>query len=314
MKDDTSILRPAVLAAITLTSMLLPFGCSTQPSHDATASRQQALERPTALKIDLSRGSLTIIEGPDITANRISTTVRAFGKDQAEADQRLKNSLLRIRPGVDGETELVPYFPSPEYDNDAIDVTIELKSGGSLALDAESSLGNITITGGSGERKLRSSTGNVRVTGSEGSLTIRTSTGDVLVENHTGAMDVDCSTGDITINEHSNGAIKADCSTGSIQITLSDRATGPIIADSSTGDIKISLGMAFTGRVDIEAGLGHILVEDESGRAVLEKIDDGEERLLIKESTPISSLGSSLGNVLVTLRPEKKDDPTTDAP
>ena len=201
----------------------------------------------------------------------------------------------RLTTGADGRLELAPAFAAPGLDGDTVELTLELPSLDGVAIDVTTTLGD------------------VRTEGTHGPLTARTRTGDLRIIGHVGALDLDCSTGLISVEGQSGGPVKAVSSVGSIELVLDDLGGGPVVADSTTGDILLSVGPGFRGLVNLEAAKGHLHVEDRSTRAVRQELGEGEGTLLVVERTPISSLGTSLGDIRVLLRPGA-DEATTGNP
>lgn len=318
--------RPVLLitASMVLTGCF-SFGSSSPPIKSTKMVTLTHEGSVTKLEVSTSLGNITISQTKDVDKLTINAEITTSGHDTQQADDRLAKTKIEVKDRGALGILIEPTFPEPRHGNERANLTIQLPALKKVDIVAGSSTGNITIGDINGAIKIETSTGSIIVRDSTGDANLDSSTGDVVVLRHIGGVDIDTSTGDIKINQQSGGAIKADSSTGSIRVTLADEGVGPVIADTSTDDIELSVGTDFRGRIDLEASLGKITIDDHDSRVTKSSIEDSEGTIHIGDTGPTSSLGTSIGDITVTIRgvdakkqdeekDEEKDKTKTPAP
>jgi hypothetical protein len=275
-----SLLR---LAAIALAPVLSLPACGVQSSSATTTLTSTVADAKSAV-ITIENGKIEVIKDPSATSLQITAEVRCFGKDQAEADSRLKAATLLSQRDSDGEVRIavnVPKRAKTGLINLNSDVThITVRAADLSAISATTSNGAITIGAFTGPATLETSNGAISVTGHDGPVKATTSNGSITIE---GAR-----------------SVVAETSNGKIDVTLREGATGDLSLETSNGSITLELAKSWEGTVTGSTSLGSVNL---SGGTVSGK---GESKSMkIGDATKAkATVETSLGSV--TVRPAKQ--------
>lgn len=301
--------RVAVLSAAPFLGMT---ACATvEPS--ATTVLHATVADGTSALITIENGRVEVIKDPSVTGVEIAAEVRCFGKDQADADARVKRATLVAERDSDGQVRISvdlpkrPLLSTRQSDSTHVTVRAATLSG----ITATTSNGSIDVGAFSGQATLQTSNGSIDVIGHEGPVRASTSNGAITIEGATTAV-AKTSNGRIEARlgragsveaVTSNGAIEitgassvvAETSNGRIEVSLGEGATGDIQLESSNGSVTLELSKAWQGTVTAESGHGSVSM---NGGVVTGK--DGSKTMTIGDAAKArATIETSLGRVTV---------------
>ncbi len=251
----------------------------------------------SALEIRTKNGAVDVAAAPELADVSIEVRLRAGGRNQAEADDRLAAARIEVSR-VAGVLVIAPVFPEPQRSGDGASITVRLPDADGVSIDTGN--GSVVVAGLAGDLEVETSNGPVRVTGHKGQARIDTSNGSVRVRDHVGTVSVDTSNGSVEI-EGVDGAVTADTSNGAIEVTLGPDDTGPLHLDTSNGSITVHVGPAFNGAVSLDTSNGSITVRDEVGRIRTQTLSASRGQLVIGEGGAPSRLDTSNGRITMTV-------------
>lgn len=274
-----SLLR---LAAIALAPVLSLPACGVQSSSATTLNATVADGKSAVITIE--NGKIEVIKDPGATSLQITAEVRCYGKDQAEADTRLKAATLVTQRDSEGQVRIAVNTPTRakgawgSFNSDVTHITVR-------AAD----LSGITAT---------TSNGAITIGAFSGAATLETSNGAITVNGHSGPVQATSSNGSITI--HGAPSVVAETSNGDIDVRLDESATGELALETSNGSVTVELSEAWQGTVTAETSLGSINL---SGGTVTGK-GDSKSMTIGDAGKSKASIETSLGSV--TVRQAKK--------
>ncbi|MEY3141851.1 MAG: hypothetical protein RLY21_344 [Planctomycetota bacterium] len=271
------------LAVMAITPFLALNACGIS-SSSATTTLTSTVAGGKSATITTENGKIEVIKDPAVTGVQISAEIRCYGKDQAEADARLKATTLVADSDANGEV--------------AISVNAPKRAGGSW-INMNSDVMNITVRAADLSGIVATtSNGSITIGAFAGNARLETSNGRITVEGHKGPIDALTSNGSIDITGAS--AAKAETSNGRITVSLADDATGDLVLKTSNGSVTLDLPEAWQGTVSAETSLGSVNL---SGGTVAGK---GESKTMKvgDASKATATIETSLGSV--TVRQAKK--------
>ncbi len=251
----------------------------------------------SALEIRTRNGAVDVAAAPQQSGVSIEARLRAGGRNQAEADDRLAAARLDVSR-VAGALVIAPVFPDPQRSGDGASLTVRLPDADGVSIGTGN--GSVIVAGLAGNLEIRTSNGPIRVTGHRGQARIDTSNGSVRVREHVGAVYADTSNGSVEI-EGVDGAVTADTSNGHIEVTLGPDDPGPLHLDTSNGSITVHVGPGFAGAVSLDTSNGSITVRDETGRIRSQTLSSSRGQLVIGEGGAPSRLDTSNGRITMTV-------------
>jgi len=106
-------------------------------------------------------------------------------------------------------------------------------------VSCSSSSGEITVSGGAGNREISSTSGDVRVKELSGSISVSTSSGEIDISGDRGCGSMESTSGDIFLSlAELTGDIFANTSSGEVTMELPQEASLTFEADTSSGEIS----------------------------------------------------------------------------
>jgi hypothetical protein len=242
-----------------------------------TVTREAALQPGGEIVIDASSAHIEVNGEPGASTARIEVRGReGWQKDfELEIEESPSRVTVRLerRRGSSGGGFWGWLFDSAGY-------AVELKATvpEETGVVADTSGGDVSARGLSGNVSLDTSGGDVTARDVRGRVIVDTSGGDVRIEDIEGPAEGDTSGGDVMLHRIT-GEARADTSGGDI---VASRIGGRLVADTSGGDIEV----------------------EEIGGEVEASTSGGSIRARLAEGNAAGgSLGTSGGNVTVMLDP-----------
>lgn len=268
-------------------SAVVPFLALTacgSPSQSATGVLSASIKDGRSVAVSIENGRIEFVKDPNANGVEISAEVRCYGKDQAEADARLKAATLVAQGDSDGRVAVSVNVPKRgtgvRINMNSDETHITVRAADLSGIDAVTSNGSITLGAFKGNAKLETSNGRIKVEGHKGPIDARTSNGSIDI---TGAS-----------------AAKAKTSNGGITVSLADDATGDLVLETSNGSVTLELSKAWQGTLSAETSLGSV---DLSGGTVAGK-GESKSMKVGDASKATATIETSLGSI--TVRPAKK--------
>lgn len=267
--------RLARIAALSAVSFFAAAACvTTEPS--ATTVLNATVADGTSALITVENGRIELVKDASVTGVEIAAEVTCFGRDQAEADARLKSATLVATRGSDGQVRISVDLPKRSFLNDrqSDSTHVTVRAATLSGITATTSNGSIDVGAFSGQATLKTSNGSIDVIGHDGPVSASTSNGAITIEGAPSAV-ANTSNGRIAVRlgregsveaVTSNGAIEitgastvvAETSNGRIEVTLGEGATGDVRLESSNGSVTLDLPKAWQGTVNAESGHGSV--------------------------------------------------------
>lgn len=276
----TATRRPILgrIAIIAMTPFLALNACGIM-SSSATTTLTSTVAGGKSATITTENGRIEVIKDPAATGVQISAEIRCYGKDQAEADARLKATTLVANSDANGEVAISVNAPKRsvgswvDMNSDVINITVRASDLSGIV--ATTSNGSITLGAFGGEAKLETSNGRIAVHGHKGPVDAQTSNGSIEIDGAT--------------------SVVADTSNGSIKVVLAADANGDLRLETSNGSITVDLPAAWQGTVSAETSLGSVNL---SGGKVTGK-GDSKSMTVGDGSKATASIETSNGSVTV---------------
>lgn len=238
-------------------------------------------------KFDVDKGELLFVDvsGSDIDIeawNNDEVLVQVYGskKDLDDYKIEIRKYSKGVKVLAESDNGLFNLFNF----NNGLHFKIKIPSR--FNVDAETSGGDVYLTGADGNLKLGTSGGDIDLIKNIGPLTAETSGGDILVKGHKGDCRVETSGGDIKSEDThgdftaetsggdirlfgNNGRIKAETSGGDIRVVYNGENYG-INLETSGGDIDLQIGNDVDARVYLETSGGDIVLRENGNREEVE--------------------------------------------
>jgi DUF4097 and DUF4098 domain-containing protein YvlB len=245
---DPRWLRPVRIGLMVLAALVL---LSCTGSVIAYLFVRQTVETTTfdapvhQIQVSTDTGDITIRAAGLGESTRVTSTGRsAFRK--AEQSAVVTDGVLLVRGYCEGHV----VFP----DSCSMDFEIVVPPGSTV--QAESSTGDLRITGPAAAVMASTNTGDVRVIRATEAIKMRSITGDVTGSQLTShIISAETKTGDVALTFTAPpNQVLAVTGTGDVEVGMpNDGTTYRVSADTSTGDRKITVPMSSTSRQSIEA-------------------------------------------------------------
>ena len=228
----TATPRPILgrIAILAMTPFLALNACGIM-SSSATTTLTSTVAGGKSATITTENGRIEVIKDPAATGVQISAEIRCYGKDQAEADARLKATTLVANSDANGEVAISVNAPKRsvgswvDMNSDVINITVRASDLSGIV--ATTSNGSIKIGAFAGNAKLETSNGRITVDGHKGPIDARTSNGSIDI---TGAT-----------------SVIAETSNGGITVSLADDAMGNLALETSNGSVTLDLSEVWQG-------------------------------------------------------------------
>ncbi|MBR5406020.1 MAG: DUF4097 family beta strand repeat protein [Lachnospiraceae bacterium] len=255
------------------TSWSYGFGKGMKPVSNEIVSDTIDLKDFDSLKLDVASIDVNISEGDSY---KLEYTVREGMEPEITEDAGKltvkQPSTANMGFGFDLNTVANVY-------------NITLPGAGSIDIDAESSSGEITISGINVTGKIKASSGDIFISGSKGKdLSVKTSSGKISCDGVTAdSAEFTASSGEIDLS-----GITADdvlCDTSSGDIDIKDSQVKDVDCEASSGEVKIELdGKEDDYSYDISSSSGDIKVNGHKSEKKYEE-DGGKGKIKIKTSS-----------------------------
>ena len=274
-------------------------GCCMTFDSKARVTEERDLTLPMetieTLRIETRNGKIALSGSAGARDAAVHAVVEARGEDEADAARCLE--AIRLVTRVEGKTQLLSWEWEGERERTwQASVSFEVSLPARLAVKAESSNGEIVLSGMKSGAVLRTHNGGVEVRGHEGDLEVKTHNGGVDVEAAAPALSLLTHNGRVAAKgefsrvsiETYNGSIRGVFSgkgpiegkigtyNGSIRLSLGDGLAATVAATTDNGRIRVDRDMTFTVRKKavvvgtIGSGGGKLDIETRNGSVVLE--------------------------------------------
>jgi hypothetical protein len=266
-------------AAITATSVVGCTAGSMTPRAIAPTAMSVSMPdvRATAVDVITVNGRLVIRQDP--TAKDTTITAEARLTSTERADQFTVEASMQ----PDGTLRIRPVWPGGEREmNEQCNITVVAPQ--LTSVDARTSNGSVSVSGGAGKTIVRTSNGSVALEDRTGSVYVRTSNSGIAVSGGAGPLDLGSSNGTITIRgtgpgvDHQAYDWRASTSNGSIRLDLPQPA-GRVRASTSNGKASVvrrdaggaQTTLASSSSIDYSPGVGggEILLSTSNGSVVV---------------------------------------------
>lgn len=238
-------------------------------------------DKVASVRIQSGSGSVTVRHSEGATETTIHRRVQHQRDAKPEGvSHRMEGSVLVLRDcgnncTVDYEvavpdktTKVVGQLGSGDVTIEGV-ASVEL-SAGSGHVTARDITGNVRLDAGSGdftaeriagEVSASVSSGQLKVTDVKGKATLKNSSGDIVGEGLESDVIADASSGSVTLKLTAQKAVRAEASSGDINITVPG---GPykVTADSGSGDktVKVPTDPSAPTELNLHTGSGDIIV------------------------------------------------------
>lgn len=225
---------------------------------------------------------------------RVTTWNENRVKVDAVKHSRREEDYARVRVEVNAtpnRVEIRAVYPSGvNWRGGGVSVDFEVKMPRTAAINpANSSSGDVTVTGPIERVAARTSSGNVTVSDVKDTANLSTSSGNVQATHISGELRANASSGDLTIQDV-NSRLIAQTSSGAIRATqVRDDATAIV----SSGEVRLE---KIGGRAVARSNSGTVWISDVSGDVQADSISDGVTVMNVRGRANVSSTS---GNVTV---------------
>jgi len=234
-----------------------------------------------------TRGSITV-HAEDAPEIKVSAQKSAHGENEQDAKSRADRVHVAI---TQSDSD---YIVEPQGENDsggtvAVDLDVRVPMGATI--NAQTSRGNVDITGAGG---------NVAVTGQSGDVAVRQTGGDVSIQSHSGSVTVTGAGGLVRVSGRGNGVEVSDAKG---VVTVDGEFYGPLRFArlpkgvhfvSRRSDMSVG---SLAGRVEIN-GPGDMTIADAPGDVTL---TTSERDLSLENVTGRIHVENNGGNVTLQL-------------
>jgi putative adhesin len=250
------------------------------------------------VRVETKNGRIVIKAGPEAGgAVSIIADIKAGGKTQEEADERLRLTKLYLER-LDDQTLYVHVdWPEPRRNHDGCNLEIILPEANGVL--ARTGNGAISVSGATGKADLDTSNGAVTLSQHGGDATIHTSNGRVTCVEVAGRCSVSTSNGKIELRDMGDTVV-AVTSNGAVSLDLQEGAGSDFEISTSNGAIHATVPSEWAGRIDASTSNGSI---DILGTARIEKHSKRHVTLHLGEDGRVtSSLRTSNGRITVDVK------------
>jgi hypothetical protein len=252
-------------------------GCSMgNEKFERTEEHTIPMQGIGAIDVDTLFGSVTVI-GAETNNCQIEAKLTARAPSVEEAEQIAQQTEIKIEP--DGATLKISVEHPHLKNNRSVGVSFDITMPKSVAAEARSSFGSITVSNVEANVKADTSFAAVNCSNVTGEVDLKTSYGSIkcrnvesgLVRAHTSFSSIHCndviapvdlqtSYGSINCKNLTSNQIEAHSSFGSVDIECSEKTNPELQADVSTsyGSIKLKAPSNFSGTIDAGTSFGSI--------------------------------------------------------
>lgn len=247
------------------------------------------------VRVRAQNGGISIVkaEGGGAASVQIKAIVRA------RTDERLAATKVTATRDGDGLLSVGVEWPDEKRKGNE-GVSFEITLPEAVGVDAETSNGNIRISGLSGEAKLETSNGLIVVDGHDGGVVASSSNGNITIEKTSGAIEAETSNGGITVRDAPT-SVKADTSNGNIRVGMLASAVGPVLLDTSNGGIELDIGAAFAGVLRADTSNAGVDLDVPAGLKVVKRTRS-EAEITFAPTGKNSVLDTSNGQIKIRQR------------
>ena len=254
------------------TAALAALGCSQQA---AVVEDSMPVEVGSQVDMYTFNGDITVewYQGSEMDLSYQKTTWRG----EAELDK------VEVTVSEEGDATIIRAEKLQENAQVGVDFEVRLPEGVRLGR-VETSNGNVTVTGGTGDAIVDTSNGDIVFRGFSGTVRGDTSNGDIVVLGGT-IRSADTSNGEIEAEIRSVQGSRTilDTSNGNIDVYISPELDVKIIMDTSNGSVSVS-GLPVAdiwiedseGTATLNAGTHELVLDTSNGDVQVYGLDDAE--------------------------------------
>jgi DUF4097 and DUF4098 domain-containing protein YvlB len=258
--------------AIVAATAILAMGCAQQA---AVVEETQPVEVGSVVEMYTFNGDVSVewYQGTEMDLSYQKTTWRG----EAELDK------VEVTVSEEGHATIIRAEKLQEGAQVGVDLDVRLPEGVGLGR-VETSNGNVTVTGGSGDAIVDTSNGDIVFRGFAGSVRGDTSNGDIVVLGGT-LRSADTSNGEIEaeIRSVQGSRTVLDTSNGNIDVYISPELDLKVIMDTSNGSVSVS-GLPVAdlwiedseGTATLNAGTHELVLDTSNGDVRVYGLDDVE--------------------------------------
>jgi len=259
-------------AVLVTAAALAALGCSRQA---AVVEDSMPVEVGSRVDMYTFNGDITVewYQGTEMDLSYQKTTWRGEG----ELDK------VEVTVAEEGDATIIRAEKLQEGAQVGVDLDVRLPEGVSLGR-VETSNGNVTVTGGTGDAIVDTSNGDIVFRGFAGTVRGDTSNGDIVVLGGT-LRSADTSNGEIEAEIRSVQGSRTilDTSNGNIDVYVSPQLDVKVIMDTSNGSVSVSgLPVADVwiedseGTATLNAGTHELVLDTSNGDVRVYGLDDVE--------------------------------------
>ncbi len=271
MNRATPFVRAAVAGALIVTAVFIPRRAHAFQDYTSPRNADVTVSGARSIRIDAAAGFLKVLGRQGLDQVRVRGTARSDRKRRLDgikliAERRgdeiyIKADMPDDRDGYFGRN-------GDDWDNMALDLTIEVPSSLPLEVDDGSGEAEFTSTGaldfedGSGEIHIRDAKGDVRVRDGSGSIIIEGVQGSVRVSDGSGEIRARDVTGNFTVDEDGSGGIDVSSVGGTMRVE--NDGSGNIDVDRVSGDFVVEHDGS--GSIRYDTVKGSVRIPERRGR------------------------------------------------
>lgn len=261
------------------------------------AEEEQTLEFQGIRRVEITnlRGDVTVRSGGPEDGCQMKAEKAAWGKDDAEAGERLKS--LQVSAQQDGQTLRLKVEGGPwtKKLHAQVDFSLEVPSACDLALSTVK--GDFRVQGISGTHELKAASGDLAMEACSGRAVLSTANGDIGVKGFTGeSLEVATINGDLDIAK-AEGRIALSSVSG--DISASDVSGDSLKVTSVSGSISL---VGTQGKVlEVQTQSGDIEIDRGESREVKGKTVSGDLEASLSTRDGTIDIHSTSGDVDLTL-------------
>jgi hypothetical protein len=312
-------MRALIPAACVSLAALSLSGCGFDNYAKAEKAFMETADHVPAsrLVVDSRNGSIEVVAVADRTDVSITGMVYCRGSSQAEADERLAATKIRVTREADQTLVVKPIFPDPVRGGDGARFVIEVPDATGAEIDTsngkvivrglagdlmiDTSNGRVDVSDHDGPAHMDTSNGTVTVTDVRGRVFIDTSNASVRVNGADGPVTVDTSNASVRVTD-ADGPVRVDTSNGSIEVTLAAEHVGPLDLDTSNASIRVAVGRGFEGRVNFKTSNASISVQDPLGRISSTSLKRSRGNIVVGQGGESSRVDTSNGRIVFEIK------------
>jgi len=244
---------------------------STGFSAEAEESKMLKVDGAVTLKVVDDAGDVTIT-GADVEEVSVSVTKTGYGRNQAKAEEALKDIQYKIEQNGDSITLTFEYPEINTNINQQVDFTVTVPI--ETKVDVEASFGEVNVSNIQGEVVLDNDFGDITIDKIDGPVKVATNSGRVdmtAVKAGTADINLNSGFGSVNLDQVSGANIKVESNSGALDLE-NVRATKDMTLSTEFGNVKFETGTA--GTLEVTTNSGSISLTAVSVNGILTLKDD----------------------------------------